>query len=363
MPSRGPALTFDPHYVTAVIDTWRTRNLVDITPIDLERRTAHLMRERFLAWNSMGMREQPVSMAAVTKAINLLIALKLAKKTAKGKGETRVAILTTTPAGRTILAEEPISGTLYPSFAECFTAVSEDTADLLSFLAEHGPITQPILQLVPEAPRRGTAYQLSIQEGLVEFRHQLGSAIVEPIVSYEPVSPKATPPQRIKAAQTWAIQAHPAGKLKQLDKAIAVGLAFGLLWVDVPQINEVIGARSVGLAATQMGKGYRPNILSWPADSNTFVRALVNAISTRANGSGFATIQEVRGAIGRRLSLSPIAVDALLREARDAGDRHEISVELHFEPDEDQLYAVQRDPLIWRDEAFEFVTVLQQSSV
>ena len=154
------------------------------------------------------------------------------------------------------------------------------------------------------------------------------------------------------------MQAHPAGTLKQLDKAIAISLAFGLLWVDIAQVNEVIGIKSVGLAATRTARGYCSNILSWPSDSGKFISALISAVSTRANGSGFATIQEVRGAIGRKLDLSPVAVDALLREARDAGDRHEIPIELHFEPDEDQLYAIHRDPLVWREGAFEFITVV-----
>jgi hypothetical protein len=134
-----------------------------------------------------------------------------------------------------------------------------------------------------------------------------------------------------------------------------------LLWVDVTQVNEVIGAKSVGLAAIKTAKGFRPNIHAWPRDSGKILPALISAVTARANGSDFATIQEVRGALGRKLYLSPAAVDALLREARDAGDRHEIPIELHFEADEDQLYAIERDPLIWREEAFELITVLRKS--
>jgi hypothetical protein len=318
------------------------------------------MRERFIAWNVMGMREQTVSAPAVTKAIGVLPALKLARKTTRGKGEERVTIITPTSDGRDVLAEEPIGGTLYPRFAECLSKASADIYSLLNLLAQHGALSQPVLHILPEAPRRGAAYQAAIKDGLGDYRRQ--TAIVNtPNTAYEPASPKPTPAQRVKAAQSWAIKAHPAGALKQLDKVIAIGLAFGLLWVDITQINETIGAKAVGLAATKTFRGYRPNILSWPGDSGRFIPALISAISTRDNGSGFATIQEVRGAIGHKLDLSPVAVDALLREARDAGDRHEIPIELHFEPDEDQLYTIQRDPLVWREGAFEFITVLRES--
>lgn len=363
MPPQGPALTFDPRYVTSAIDVWRTRDLAPFVLPDLERATTRLIRERFIAWTTMGMREQTVSESSVTKAINLLTALKLAKKTTRGTGETRVITLTPTRDGRDALVEEPVSGAVYLRFAERLSKASGDIANLLDLLASNGPFVQPILHPIAEAPRRGAAYQSALKEGLHEFQRQMTGTRLTPSVSYEPASLKATPAQRLKAAQTWAAQAHPAGTLKQIDKAVAVGVAFGLLWVDVVQINEVIGSQSIGLAATSTAAGYRPNILSWPDDSGAFIPALISAISSRANGSGFATIQDVRGAIGRALQLSPIAVDIVLRQARDAGDRHEIPIELHFEPDEDQLYAQQRDPLIWREEAFEFITVLRASRI
>ena len=361
MPSSGPALTFDPHYVTAVIDAWRARDLAPITMAELERETVRLLRERFIAWNVMGMREQAVSAAGVTKALGVITALKLAKKTTRGKGETRVTLLTPTTQGFEVLREEPIGGVLYPRFAECLSSANGTIQTLLDLLSEHGSLNLPALQMTPEAPRRGALYQIAVKEGLDEFRSQTTPVAPDLYVPYDLVRPKATPAQRLKAAQSWALQAHPAGTLSQLDKAIAVCLAFGLVWVDVVQVNEVIAAKSVGLAASKTASGYRPNILSWPADSAAFVPALIGAVSKRANGSGFATIQEVRGALGRKLHLSPIAVDVLLREARDAGDRHEIPFELHFEPDEDQLYALKRDPLIWREEAFEFIAVLRES--
>lgn len=360
MPPRGPALTFDARYVLAAIDAWRARDLAPITPLDLERETVHLLHERFTAWTIMGMREQPVSPSAVTKAVGVLTALKLAKKSTKGKGEARVIILTTTTEGSNLLADEPIGGALYPRFAACLSSANPDLANLLQLLAVHGPLSQPVLHPTATAPRRGPDYQAAITEGLREYRRTT-PAITTPPIAFEPANAKPTPPQRLKAAQTWANQVHPAGAVKQLDKVVAIGLAFGLLWVDVTQVNEVIGAKSIGLAATLMANGYRPNYLSWPGDSGAFLLALIKAVTARDNGSGFATIQEVRGTIGRQLQLSPIAVDVLLREARDAGDRHEIPIELHFEPDEDQLYAVQRDPLIWRNAAFEFVAVLQAS--
>lgn len=361
MPPRGLALTFDPRYVTAVVDAWRPHHLTPISPSDLERETAHLLRQRFTAWNDMGMREQTVSMSTVKKALGVLTTLKLARKVTKGRGEARSIFLMATADGTEILAEEPIANSLYPRFAACLARASTDITTLLDLLANHGPYTEPVLHLLPGSPRRGAVYQAAVKEGLNEYQRQVLAAIdAAPAVAYEPPKATAAPTVRLKAAQNWALQAHPVGTLRQLDKAVAISLAFGLLWVDVTPVNEVIGAKSIGLAATKTVRGYQPNIMSWPSDSAKFVPALVYAVTSRDNGSGFATIQEVRGAIGRKLHLSPVAVDALVREARDAGDRHEIPIELHFEPDEDQLYATQRDPLIWREEAFEFITVLRE---
>jgi hypothetical protein len=136
VPSQGPALTFDPPYVTAAIDAWRSRDLAPISLPDLERETVRSLRERFTARNTIGMREQTVSKPAVTKAVGVLTALKLAKKTTKGKGENRVAVLATTPEGRAILDEEPLHGALYPRFAECLSTASADISSLLDRLAE-----------------------------------------------------------------------------------------------------------------------------------------------------------------------------------------------------------------------------------
>ena len=363
MPTQGLALTFDTRYVTAVVDAWRAQGLAPITLAELERQTAELLRQRFIARTIMGMREEIVSLPAVTKALGVLTAVKLAKKATRGSGEARVALLTPTAQGFEVLREEPVGGVLYPRFAECVSAASGTIRTLLDLLTEHGPLNLPVLQLTPEAPRRGAHYQIAVKDGLDAFRSQTTPVAPDLYVPYDLVRPNATPAQRLKAARSWALQAHPAGSLNQLDKAITISLNLGLVWTDLAQVNEVIAAKSIGLAATKGASGYRPHILSWPADSTAFVKALMDAVSERANGSGFATIQEVRGALGRQLQLSPVAVDVLLREARDAGDRHEIPIELHFEPDEDQLYAQQRDPLIWREEAFEFITVLRGSRV
>ena len=355
------ALTFDPRYVTAVLDVWRRRELVPTSVPDLERETTSLLRQRFTEWNEMGMREERVTTAAITKAIGVLTSLRLARKTTKGKGEMRVAMLMPALEGREILSEAPVGQVLYPRFAERLSNAPSDLHKLIELLVQHGPYSQPVLHLLPEAPYRGAVHKALVEEGLREYRNQMQDTVKKPLVTYEPTNAKPTPAQRLKAAQAWAAQAHPVGSLRSLDKAVTIGLAFGLLWADVAPVNEVIGARIVGLAATESDAGYCPNILNWSHDSGIFIQALISAIAARANGSGFATIQEVRGAIGRKLSLSPASVDALLREARDAGDRHEIPIELHFEPDEDQLYTSQRDPLVWRHEAFEFITVLRGS--
>ncbi len=219
MPSPGPALTFDPRYVIAAIDTWRAGDLAPIAPPDLERETARLMRERFIAWNIIGMHKQTVLAPAVTKAIGVFTALKVATKTTKGKGEARVTMRTTTAEGREILTEEPIGGALYPRFAECLSSASTDISGLLDLLAVHGPLTQPVLHLIPGAPRRGAVYQTAIKEGLLEYQRQATTTIITtPHIAYEPASPRATPVQRIKVAQSWAMHAHSAGALSQLDK-------------------------------------------------------------------------------------------------------------------------------------------------
>ena len=359
MPSLS--LTFDPQYVIAALDAWREQG-VTVTPVlELERETTKLLRQRFTERNEMGMREQTVAPAATTKAIGVLTSLNLAKKSSKGKGEARVVLLLPTSDGRQVLSEIPTGHVVYPQFAARLSSAPSDLQRLLGLLESHGPFSQPVMCVTSDAPRRGAAHKALGEEGLREYRRQARDLASEPTVPYEPTSAKATLAQQIKAAQAWAAQAHPAGRLKQLDKAVTIGLAFGLLWVDTAQINEVIGAKTVGLASTRTALGYRPNVLRWPDDSGAFTQALVTAIVTRSNGSGFATVQEVRGAIGRKLNLSPSAVDALLRETRDAGDRHEIPIELHFEPDEDQLYASQRDPLVWRHEAFEFITLLRSA--
>lgn len=353
------ALTFDPQYVIAAMDAWRKLGVTHITVPEFERETTKLLRQRFTERNEMGMREQAIAPVAIAKAIGVFTSLKLAKKTSKGKGDARVVTLLPTSDGREVLSESPTGHVLYPQFAERLSSAPSDLQRVLELLETHGPFSQPVISVTLDAPRRGAAHKALGEEGLREYRHQARNLASEPTVPYEPTSAKATLAQQVKMAQAWAAQAHPAGRLKQLDKAVAIGLAFGLLWVDVAQVNEVIGAKTVGLASTRTALGYRPNILRWPDDSDAFTQALVTAIVTRSNGSGFATVREVRGAVGRKLNLSPSAVDALLRETRDAGDRHEIPIELHFEPDEDQLYASQRDPLVWRHEAFEFITLLR----
>jgi len=173
MPTQGLALSFDTRYVTAAIDAWRVQDLAPITLPDLERRTAELLRERFIAWTVMGMREETVSQPGVVKALGVLTAVKLAKKTTRGSGESRVALLTPTAQGFEVLREEPVGGVLYPRFAECLWAASGTIHALLDLLHEHGPLHVPVLHLTPDAPRRGTHYQLTVKEGLDEFRKQI----------------------------------------------------------------------------------------------------------------------------------------------------------------------------------------------
>src|SRR5713101_8931205 len=103
MPTRGPALTFDPRYVEFVIHAWQERGLVPLTATDLAE-VASTHAERSLSeLNAMGLHEEHVSATQIGRAINLLKSLKLAKPVTVGPKEARVAKLAPTPLGQRLL--------------------------------------------------------------------------------------------------------------------------------------------------------------------------------------------------------------------------------------------------------------------
>jgi hypothetical protein len=161
----------------------------------------------------------------------------------------------------------------------------------------------------------------------------------------------------VKQAHADALMRHAAGKLKSLDTLVSLASAFGLAWEDVEQVNSVVAVRSIGSAAVSFDGTYSPNTLDWNQAGSRFIQALVRAHASRADGSGFATVEALRGALGQSLHIAPSIADALLRKAREEGDRGTVPVQLYFVENEDLMYAKNRRPLLWHDHAFDFIEV------
>jgi hypothetical protein len=307
----------------------------------------------------MGCHEETVAAKKITQALTLLKALQSLKQTTSGPTDAREIWLTTTPTGDTVLNEQPVAGGLRPHLAQVIVANSPGLQSFSHLLHVHGPFTQPALHFESGAPRRGAAYVQAVADGIAAYQAQ----------TEEASEGSAPPPQRgsggknptaaqlIKAAQLRAKQQHLAGGLRSLDTVVSTCLGLGLMWTDLRQINEVLAARQMGSASIAHGESYMPHIPSWDASRMRVIDALRQAQAQRADATGYAPIGALRGAVGRMLGLSPTAVDYLLVSARDAADRGEISLSLHFEPNEDLLYSPERDPLIWRGHAYDFVEV------
>jgi hypothetical protein len=360
MPTRGPALTFDPRYVEFVVHAWQERGLAPLTATDLAE-VASTHAERSLSeLNAMGLHEEHVSATQISRAINLLKSLKLAKQVTVGPREARVAKLAPTPLGQMLLREAPVASAIRPDLVRHLVASSPELTTLLRALDQDGPVIIPVLSAEPGAPRRGVAYTTAVEEGLAQYwtlsapsRRNGGSHALSAAVGRK----KPTPAQLMKEAQADAVKQHAAAQVKPFDTAIALASALGLVWEDLQQANAVVAARSIGSAAVETDGGYAPNVPEWDQAGGRFIDALIHAHAARADGSGFAPIEALRGALGSSLHIAPSVTDAFLRKAREEGDRGKVPVHLYFVENEDRMYARDRHPLLWQGHAFDFIEV------
>ena len=365
--SRGPSLDFDPRYLEFVIEAWQARDLAPTPTDDLVTLATERATERLTELNAMGMLEEDASSPAVKKIFTLLKSLGFTKEVTTGPRGMRVKRLTVTPDGRAALAEPVATGGARPLLVSRLLAKSSQLTTLLRALHDNGPLVTPERDLAIGAPTRGAAYTRAMADGLASFRELTGQPASS--APTPPVAPKGraratapTPAQMLTAAKAAALARHPIGNLTQtqLDKAVPTALGLGLLWTDSQRVNEVIAARYVGAAVIPAGASYAPNTPTWAADGPSFVEALLKVQAERADSTGFATITALRGGLGQALHIAPTVADALICEAREAGERHEASVDIHFEPDEELLYVKGRRPLLWLGYAFDFVEVRSQ---
>jgi hypothetical protein len=361
MPVRGPTLTFDARYVEFAIQAWQERGFAPMASNGLIAAAKSRAEECFTALNAIGLQEEHASDAKATRAVNLLKNLKLAKQTMTGPSDARVAELAITSLGHSLLTEALVAGGIRPAFVRHLVASSPELKTFLQALGQDGPLLVPGLSLIPGAPRKGAAYTQALEQGLSRFlasssqpgRDGRDNANVSAARGKKP-----TPAQLVKQAQSLALMRHAAGELKSLDTLVSLASTFGLVWEDVEQVNPVVTVRSIGSAATSSDGTYSPNILDWNQAGSRFIQALVRAHASRADGSGFATVESMRGALGQSLHISPSIADALFCKAREEGDRGAVPVQLYFVENEDLMYAENRHPLVWRGHAFDFIEVM-----
>jgi len=360
MASQGPALTFDPRYVEFVIQVWQEQALAPIAVTDLTAAVRARAEDRFTALNAMGLHEEHVSDTQVSRAISLLKSIKVAKQTATGPKGASVAKLAATSLGQTLLKEAPVASGIRPELVRHLVVSSSELTRLLQALDQQGPVAVPVLNLIPGTQRRRGAYNKGVEDGLAQFwalpsqaSHYGGSHGLSAI----PGGKKPTPAQLIKQAQADALKRHAAAQVKSFDTVVTLASALGLVWRDTQQINPVVATRSIGSAAARMGDSYVPNVPAWDHVGSRFIQALIHAYTSRADGSGFATVEALRGALGTSLHIAPSVADALLRKAREEGDHGRVPVHLYFVENEDRMYAPDRHPLLWQGHAFDFVEV------
>jgi len=362
--NRGPSLDFDPRYLEFMIEAWQARDLAPTPPDELVSQATERATERLTELNAMGMLEEDTSLPAVKKIFALLKSLGFTKEATTGPKGMKIKRLTVTSDGRAALTEPTATGGARPLLVSRLLAKSSQLTTLVRALHDDGPLVTPERDLAIGAPTRGAAYTRAMADGLASFRELIG--LPATIAPTPPVASKGrarttapTPAQMLTAAKAAALKHHPIGNLTQaqLDKAIPTALGLGLLWTDSQRVNEVIAAQYVGAAVIPAGASYAPNTPTWAADGPSFVEALLKVQAERADSTGFATITALRGGLGQTLHIAPAVADALICEAREAGERHEASVDIHFEPDEELMYVKGRQPLLWLGHAFDFVDV------
>jgi hypothetical protein len=349
----GPSLSFDPQYVDFVIAAWQRRDLMPCQIVDLQRLAAEHAERVFTEWSMMGLAKQQVNAAAIKSAIALLKSLKLLKQTSIGPRDARLIQLTTTPVGRELLAEKPEASNVRVGLVSLLIQQSPALKRLLTTLDNAGPLSRPVASPLPGTPSKGATFNRSVLDGLTHYASRLRL----PSQPSAPSAKRPTASQALKAAITQATQRHPVSDIPSLEKLMLLAADLGLLWRDVDQINQALGVESLG-TATQVRDGATiPNVPRWDDIELRFTATLARVYRQRVDSSGFATIQALRGGIGRELRLSWKAVDGLLCSARDHGERGESTLLLQFEPNDDLLYVKGRQPLIWQRNAFDFVEV------
>jgi len=377
-------LNFDPRYVEFLIQAWLARDFAPVHLDDLIAATAGYAEEAFRTLNVMGLPEETVSNEEIKRAITLFITLGLAKqkrvtpkppKPSKRGNPPQLqstpaplappySEVTVTPDGCDLMTQPKVTGALRPGIIHRIVAQSPGLAALLRSFHEHGPLARPVRSLTPFAPTRGALYTQEVEAGIQAFWAEVDLAKSR-AHAVQPTSPakKPTAAKLIDIAAAEALQRHPAGSLKQLDKLIDIASELGIVWCDATQVNDVIAARWVGSAAISIDGGFTPNTSTWDEIGPRFLKALMQAHTARADGTGFVTVTSLRGVLGRTLGVSAPVVDAFLCQARADGDQRRSAVTLHFEPDEDATYASNRRPLIWNGRAYDQVLVTYPSSM
>ena len=354
--TRGPALDVDPRYLECAIEAWLAEDLSPTTPAELSVRTSARVEQLLNDRSAMGMSDERISSSQVTKAIALFKALNFAKSSVTGGKNARVQRLTVTPEGRSALSDSPATGGIRVALASRLVAYSPHLTALLSDLEQRGPVMLPILRRRPGAPTRGAAYTRSVLEGLQQVQEVLGRHGTQSAARAE--GQRAPSVAKLLAdARIAALVQRPGANVKNLDTVVELACALGLAWTDSRPVNDNVAIRTIGSAATRVDEAFTPRTPTWQASRHVFVPALIRAHQTADNGSGFTTIEALRGSLGQALNLAPPVVDALICEAREAGERREVELDMQFEENEDLVYRAGREPLYWRQHAFDFVDV------
>jgi hypothetical protein len=343
-------LSFDTRYLESTIDVW-SRNGLRPVPVDtLKNEVQEALEGYFVELNSIGLLEEDVASDRVDKAIAALKKLKLATEKKTGPKEAKIPYLHITSNGKPILSANPQSGGIRPQIVQKVLEQDEQLHALLATLFTNGPFSIPIKYLQPDAPTKKKDVDADILKGLENFCGQYGNG------SYAISGKNAA--EKIKTTLAYALTLHPIGSVKGWEKLIDQASALGLIWIRSHPLSRTISVKTFGVAAVQTEQGsYVPFVPDWTEFSSIFVEALIKAHKEVSDSTGFAAIEDIRGAIGENIHLSASIVDDFLCKTRELADTRGIPIRLHFEEDEELFYQKGRNPLIWRKHAFDYVEV------
>jgi hypothetical protein len=353
--TRKVALNFDPRYLTFLLHAWNQHQFQPMPLDELKGLALQEAEEHFTRLNAMGLLEEEVSADKVGKAMNVLKGLKLTTEKKVGPKANPMTRIAPTKDGKSVLEGEHMIYSVPTHLVQELVASSPDLLKLLSSLETDGPLCLPAYVPDIDAPKKKALVQRAAQEGITRYLALAGT----PALSLDSTG---TPAAQIKRLAEQYLAFHPAGQLKGIDKLIALAEQLGLIWTHAQRVSSVVVVRKHGLAAQPGGnKGYAPRIPEWPAYAPTFAKQLIKAHAQVADSSGFAAIEDLRGMLGEDLGLSAPVIDDFIGRLRDAADRREVPIRLHFEEDEEMLYEKGRHPLIWHGRAFDFVEVVALS--